>query len=149
MMSRRRRAYVRKHRQQFGGVYLDPRSHIWYYRRMVSGKRQLTRIGKLSEYPTKALAKRASQSLIADAPKPASPTFENAARRYMTHRMPTQPPDWGRISQSPRKLLHSQVGRSCADSPCRPTAGDRALARQSKPRTEDQDPYQGCHATGV
>lgn len=61
MMSRRRRAYVRKHRQQFGGVYLDPRSHIWYYRRMVSGKRQLTRIGKLSEYATKALAKRASQ----------------------------------------------------------------------------------------
>lgn len=39
---------MRKRRQQFGGVYLDPRFNIWYYRRKVNGKRQLTRIGKLS-----------------------------------------------------------------------------------------------------
>jgi len=83
---------MRKRRQQFGGVYLDPRSNIWYYRRKVNGKRQLTRIGKLSEYPTKALAKRASQTFVTNAPQPASPSFENAARRYMAHRMPTHPP---------------------------------------------------------
>jgi integrase len=86
------RIYVRKRRQQYGGIYLDPRTKIWYYRRSVNGRRQLKPIGTLSEYPTKAQAEKASNTFKTDAPKPARPTFAYVARRYMTERMPIHPP---------------------------------------------------------
>jgi len=52
------RTYMRRRRQQNGGVFLHKQRGIWYYRRSVNGKRKLTPIGKLSEYPTKAKAIR-------------------------------------------------------------------------------------------
>jgi hypothetical protein len=83
---------MRKRRQQYGGVYLDPRTQIWYYRRSVNGRRGLDPIGKLSDYPTKALAEKASNTFKTDVPKPVHPTFEYAARHYMAERMPAHPP---------------------------------------------------------
>jgi len=86
---------MKRVRQQNGGVYLDKRYGIWYYRRSVNGKRELTPVGKLSEYPTKAKAIRASHAFINDTPKQPGITFENAALRYMAERMPTHPPTAG------------------------------------------------------
>jgi len=64
---------MRKQRQQFGGVFLNKQRGIWYCRRTINGKRDYTPIGKLSEYPTKALARLASHSLIAPPANPATP----------------------------------------------------------------------------
>ena len=86
---------MRRRRQQNGGVFLHKQRGIWYYRRSVNGKRKLTPIGKLSEYPTKAKAVRASQAFVADGPKQPGITFEGAALRYMAERMPTHPPTAG------------------------------------------------------
>jgi len=97
----------RKRREQNGGVFLNKQRGIWYYRRSVDGKRQCVPIGKLSEYPTKAKAVRASHELIKQPAKSAKPTpakpaktttneikttFAGAAVLYMTERMPSHPP---------------------------------------------------------
>jgi hypothetical protein len=55
---------MRRQRLQFGGVFLNKQRGIWYYRRTVNGKRKLTPIGKLAEFPTKALAKEEAKNLI-------------------------------------------------------------------------------------
>ena len=81
----------RKSRDQNGGVYLDQRSNIWYFRKMVDGKRELTRIGKLSQYPSKAKAERAAHALVETFDSnPQLITFEAAAQRYMLEKMPTR-----------------------------------------------------------
>ena len=92
---------MRKRRQQNGGVFLHKQRGIWYYRRSVNGKRKLTPIGKLSEYPTKAKAIRAAQAFIADGPKPSGITFEGTALRYMAERMPKHPPTAGAYRNYP------------------------------------------------
>jgi integrase len=84
---------MRRKRLQFGGVYLDRRYGIWYYRRSVNGERKPQRIGKLADYPTKALAKQAAQALIKSNSKPKGVSFEVAALCYMSgNRMPSHPP---------------------------------------------------------
>ena len=83
---------MRRPRLQYGGVYLDKRYGIWYYRRSKNGKRDLQPIGKLADYPTKAKAKQAAQALIETATKFKSVTFETAAVCYMAKRMPEHPP---------------------------------------------------------
>lgn len=80
---------MRRSRQQNGGVYLDKRFNIWYYRKTIDGKRKLTPIGALAEYPTKAKAVRASLALVGGEEKQAGIMFEAAARRYMAEKMPT------------------------------------------------------------
>ena len=74
---------MRRPRLQYGGVYLDKRYGIWYYRRSIDGKRQLQPIGKLADYPTKAKAKLAAQDLVVTENKPKGITFETAALAYM------------------------------------------------------------------
>lgn len=83
---------MKRIRHQNGGVFLDRRVNTWYFRKTVDGKRQLTRIGTLAEYPTKSAAVRASMALVADAreAKQLQPTFEQVARRYMAERMPAR-----------------------------------------------------------
>ena len=84
---------MRRPRLQFGGVFLNKQRGIWYYRRSVNGKRELTPIGKLADYPTKALAKVAAQAVIKSNSKPKGANFEVAARRYMgSKRWPQHPP---------------------------------------------------------
>jgi integrase len=82
---------MKRTRRQNGGVFLDRRVNTWYFRKTVDGKRQLTRIGTLSEYPTKSAAVRASMALVADTEvKQPGITFEVIAQRYMEERMPTR-----------------------------------------------------------
>jgi len=86
----------RRTRLQYGGVYLDKRYGIWYYRRSKNGKRELQPIGKLADYPTKAKARQAAQGHIDSDSKPKGPSFEFAALRYMaSKRMPKHPPTAG------------------------------------------------------
>src|SRR5215469_16314273 len=93
LRSWRKSRYMRKRRLQYGGVYLDKRYGIWYYRRSVNGKRKLQPIGTLAEYPTKAAAKEAAKAYVDTNSKPRSPSFEFAALRYMaSKRMPKHPP---------------------------------------------------------
>ena len=83
---------MKRVRQQNGGVYLDRRVNTWYYRRTVNGKRQLTRIGTLEEFPTKAEAERASHAhQSSPAANEAGVTFKAAAYRYMKEKMPGRP----------------------------------------------------------
>jgi integrase len=90
---------MRRPRLQFGGVYLDRRYGIWYYRRSVNGERELQRIGTLADYPTKALAMQAAQTLIKSNSKPKGVSFEVAALCYMSSkRMPQHPPTAGGYS---------------------------------------------------
>jgi integrase len=90
MPSQIAREFVKRARQQNGGVYLDKRVHIWYYRRTVEGKRKLTPIGTLTDLPTKAKAVRASLAFVIEVDKrPTGITFEAAALRYMAEKMPT------------------------------------------------------------
>ena len=73
---------MRRSRQQNGGVYLDRRFKIWYYRKTVDGKRKLTPIGTLAEYPTKAKAERTAMAFASDLDKKQpGVTFEAVARR--------------------------------------------------------------------
>jgi len=84
---------MRRQRLQFGGVFLNKQRGIWYYRRTVNGKRKLTPIGKLAEFPTKALAKEEAKNLIKANSKPKVASFEVAARCYMgSKRWPHHPP---------------------------------------------------------
>lgn len=87
---------MRRRRLQFGGVFLNKQRGIWYYRRSINGKRQLTPIGKLAKYPTKALAREAAKALVESDSKSKGPSFEFAALRYMgSKRMPQHPPTAG------------------------------------------------------
>jgi len=84
---------VKRQHYQRGSVYLDPRRNVWVYRWKdhSTGARRNERLGTLAEIPTKAKALRLASGFVPTAnPTHKMPivTFETAARRYMTERMP-------------------------------------------------------------
>lgn len=82
---------MKRVRHQNGGIYLDRRVNTWYFRRTLNGKRLLTRIGTLAEYPTKAKAELASHAFVSPtAERRTGITFDAAANRYIAEKMPTR-----------------------------------------------------------
>jgi integrase len=83
---------MKRIRHQNGGVFLDKRAGIWYYRKTVDGKRKLTPLGTLAELPTKAAAERAAAALVAASTGQKQPEipFQAVASRYMAEKMPTR-----------------------------------------------------------
>ena len=84
---------MKRQHYQRGSVYMDPRRKVWVYRWTdhSTGARRSERLGTLAEIPTKAKALRLASGFVPTAnPTHKTPivTFETAARRYMTERMP-------------------------------------------------------------
>lgn len=82
----------RRSRYQQGNVFLDRRRGIWYFKWYEGGTRRTKRLGTTKEIPTITDAKLKSDP---HRPKPNTTvvekqgtSFETAARRYMTERMP-------------------------------------------------------------
>ncbi len=82
----------RRKRYQYGNVYLDKRTSVWYFKWYEGKTRHSKRLGSLSEIPTKAQACHTAEGLRllvnADVPDAPGATFEGAARAYMVEKMP-------------------------------------------------------------
>jgi integrase len=83
---------MKRSRYQNGSVRLDPRSKTWEFRWREDGRRPSRILGTLAELPTLAKAKRAAEgyrlAANADVDRKPAVTFEAAARKYMSERMP-------------------------------------------------------------
>lgn len=79
-------------RYQQGGVTLDKRTKVWFFRWWKGGQRKSRRIGTLEQYPSKSKASKASEGfrLMANSDVEQQPSvrFEAVARRYMAEKMP-------------------------------------------------------------
>jgi integrase len=108
---------MKRIRHQNGGVFLDRRYGLWYYRKTINGKRQLTPIGTIKEFPTKAAAELAAAKLIAAGitEKKAGVTFEAVALQYMAERMP-------------KRFTTANGYRNCIENYCIPKFGSSELA---------------------
>jgi integrase len=81
----------RRKRFQTGCVFLDAKTKTWFFRFYSDGKRRAERIGTRKEFPTKAQAREAAESLrakIIDGRTPAAFSFVDVWKGYCEEKMP-------------------------------------------------------------